>query len=210
MPEEVKKFRHRCIPILPTVYSDSLSYLEVLSRTSQKLNEVIEFVNGFTDEVLAQANAYTDSKIGGLQTQMNQLRSDTLAFQERITAQILNFQDSTNGQLASFRSEFEQFKTLINTEIGQINDYIELRIEQNNEQLLREISENIGDKFTVLNPFTGQYDTVQDIVFYLADFHMQNAIVINRMVQLDNTVNQMIAYDASCTDWATNGANIMV
>ena len=48
------------------------------------------------------------------------------------------------------------------------------------------------------------------MIDYLSDFHMQNAIIVNTLVGRNNTVNQMIAYNASCTDLAIDGATIVV
>ena len=62
----------------------------------------------------------------------------------------------------------------------------------------------------MLNPFTGERIPIQDMINYLSDFHMQNAILVNTVVGRNNTVNQMIAYNASCTDLAINGATIVV
>ena len=87
--------------------------------------------------------------------------------------------------------------------------YTDVSIEQNNEYLLEEITkQSIGIK--VLNPFTGEHIPIQDMIDYLSDFHMQNAILVNTVVGRNNTVNQMIAYNATCTDLAINGATIIV
>lgn len=45
----IDKLRYWCHKILPLVYDDSLSYYEVLCKTSAKLNEVIDSTNGLLD-----------------------------------------------------------------------------------------------------------------------------------------------------------------
>lgn len=45
----IDKLKYWCNKILPLVYDDSLSYYEVLCKTSAKLNEVIESTNGLLD-----------------------------------------------------------------------------------------------------------------------------------------------------------------
>ena len=87
--------------------------------------------------------------------------------------------------------------------------YTDVAIEQNNDYLLEEITkQSIGIK--VLNPFTGERIPIQDMIDYLSDFHMQNAILVNTVVDRNNTVNQMIAYNTTCTDLAIDGATIIV
>lgn len=50
----IDKLKYWCNKILPLVYDDSLSYYEVLCKTSAKLNEVIDSTNG----LLAAWNTY--------------------------------------------------------------------------------------------------------------------------------------------------------
>lgn len=50
----INNLRHWCHEILPLVYDDSLSYYEVLCKTSEKLNEVIDSTN----ELLGAWNTY--------------------------------------------------------------------------------------------------------------------------------------------------------
>ena len=45
----IDKLKYWCNKILPLVYDDSLSYYEVLCKTSAKLNEVIDSTNGLLD-----------------------------------------------------------------------------------------------------------------------------------------------------------------
>ena len=45
----IDKINYWCHKILPLVYDDSLSYYEVLCKTSAKLNEVITSTNGLLD-----------------------------------------------------------------------------------------------------------------------------------------------------------------
>ena len=45
----IDNIKYWCNKILPLVYDDSLSYYEVLCKTSAKLNEVITSTNGLLD-----------------------------------------------------------------------------------------------------------------------------------------------------------------
>lgn len=46
---QIGQFRFWCQKVLPAVYDDSLSYYELLAKVIEKLNEVIDLVNGETD-----------------------------------------------------------------------------------------------------------------------------------------------------------------
>lgn len=50
----VGKLRFWCQKILPLVYEDSLSYYEVLDKTVEKLNEVIDYTNDNIRDVIEE------------------------------------------------------------------------------------------------------------------------------------------------------------
>ena len=58
--------------ILPTVYTDALSYQDAMGQIIAKTNELVEQVNNFSDEVLSAAKAYTDGAIEEAIKQYNQ------------------------------------------------------------------------------------------------------------------------------------------
>lgn len=60
--KDIEKLRYWCVKILPLVYDDSLSYYEVLLKTTQKLNEVIENYNTIDEYIkeLLEKGGYLD------------------------------------------------------------------------------------------------------------------------------------------------------
>ena len=111
--------------------------------------------------------------------------------------------------MQGFQEQFDDYKEYTTAEVLSAKAYTDAAIEQNNVYLLDEIAnQSIGIK--VLNPFTGERVPIQNMIDYLSDFHMQNAILVNTLVGRNNTVNQMIAYNATCTDLSVNGATIVV
>lgn len=153
------------------------------------------------ESVLADAKAYTDSaiteKYGEFQQQYNEL-----------VIQIDQFQTAIDNTLKGFQDQFDQYKEQTTAEVLSAKAYTDAAIQQNNDYLLDEITkQTIGIK--VLNPFTGAYVPIQDMINVLSDFHMQNAILVNTLIGRNNTVNQLIAYNMTCTDLAVNGATII-
>ena len=111
--------------------------------------------------------------------------------------------------MKGFQDQFNDYKEQTTAEVLSAKAYTDAAIEQNNDYLLEEFTkQSIGIK--VLNPFTGERIPIQDMINYLSNFHMQNSILVNTVVGRNNTVNQMVAYNASCTDLAINGATIVV
>ena len=52
----IEKMKFWCQKVLPLTYDESLSYYEVLCKTNQKLNEVIDAINNMVEH----QNDYTD------------------------------------------------------------------------------------------------------------------------------------------------------
>ena len=60
----VKTMKRGCgVPVLPTVFSDALSYGEQISKLTHKINEIINIVNSNLDE---SVNALLEEKIKNL------------------------------------------------------------------------------------------------------------------------------------------------
>lgn len=201
MPD-IEKIPFKSWPILPTEYNDALSYMEMVSRVNDKLSETIDVVNAFGDTVFEMCKQYTDSQIeakyGEFQQQYNELVS-----------QLDQFQTAVNNTLKGFQDQFDDYKEKTTAEVISAKAYTDVSIQQNNEYILEQISQQVIS-VRVLNPFTGERVSIQDMIDYLSTFHMTDAIKISTLGNRRNTVNQMIAYQATCSNLVINGANIVV
>ena len=176
--------------------------LAELKDFSLQLEEFRTRLDTVREGILADAKTYTDTAISEKYDEFQQ-QYNTLVIQ------IAQFQTAINNTLKGFQDQFDDYKEYTTAEVQSAKAYTDAAIEQNNAYLLEEITkQSIGIK--VLNPFTGERVPIQNMIDYLADFHMQNAILVNTLVGRNNTVNQMKAYNASCTDLSVNGATIVV
>lgn len=205
---DIEKFRLRTIPLLPTVYSDALSYIEVLSRVSQKINEVIERVNSFEENILNQANAHTDEKIAEL---TSSLRAELENFESTITSQQEGFEQNINGVIANINRRIEEFNKTIDANYLAMEAYVNNAISNNNIVIFDKIGEGLLD-IRVINIFTGERVTIQEMFDYLAAFHLTNAITLARIEALRRTVDTVISYGTvdgkTCSDLVVNGYTI--
>lgn len=137
----IDKIKYWCNKILPLVYDDSLSYYEVLCKTSAKLNEVIDSTNGLLaawntykndiDKAFGDYTAGLDKKFDNLSAKIsrdfdnykyivNDAIQDEFAKQERR----LNAQDdkiaAQDTQIAAISDKVNTFITEYNKTIAQI------------------------------------------------------------------------------------------
>lgn len=222
----------RCDKVLPTVYSDSLSYYEELCKFVEKLNEVIDFANNLTDEVLEEAKAYTDSAIA--QTfeevdrkiaELTQLIQTTEEDMEQLVADTVT---QFNQLIDDLQSQYNRFTQIVNAnidrierEVGDVNDRlddsivainesVDLKILRNNEYLIDEIAGNLPNELKVLNALEGVRMTVQDMFDYLCDLHITDGITVTELASRELTCNRIVAIDRSVRDCVMYGNTIFV
>lgn len=193
-------------PVLPTAFDDSLSYLEMVSKLYKKLEEVIAEVNEIDQEAIQQALDDMRNEIAKfeaqIQKQYNALDEKYQKLYEELNTSILELADTTAASL-------EELDTKIYNLGESLKDIMDLKIEENNEYIFESIaSEIIGIK--VLNYFTGEKVTVQEMFDYLAQLHAMDGITVTELITRQKTVNELVALKFTYTQLAQNGKNIIV
>lgn len=193
-------------PVLPTAFDDSLSYLEMVSKLYKKLEEVIAEVNEIDQEAIQQALDDMRAEIAKFETQIqkqyNALDEKYQKLYEELNNSILELADTTAASL-------EELDTKIYNLGESLKDIMDLKIEENNEYIFESIaSEIIGIK--VLNYFTGEKVTVQEMFDYLAQLHAMDGITVTELITRQKTVDALIALKFTYTQLAQNGKNIIV
>lgn len=193
-------------PVLPTAFDDSLSYLEMVSKLYKKLEEVIAEVNAIDQAAIQQALDDMRAEIAKFETQIqkqyNALDEKYQKLYEELNTSILELADTTAESL-------EELDTKIYNLGESLKDIMDLKIEENNEYIFESIaSEIIGIK--VLNYFTGEKVTVQEMFDYLAQLHAMDGITVTELITRQKTVNELVALKFTYTQLAQNGKNIIV
>ena len=101
----INKLRYTIQRVLPIVYDDSLSYMELLGKVVQKVNEVISIVNDIDGEIINQISVILDSW----------LEDGTLA--EIINEEIF---DGLDARIAAAESDIDALQAAYDTADGQI------------------------------------------------------------------------------------------
>lgn len=180
-----------------------------------KFKEFEDRLDNIQLTILDQIKEYTDGRIAEIQTQVDGLKTDIDSFERQVEAQLATvdarydaFVGEVRAQLQLIRAEVDHFDEVIRNDIAQVNARTDAAIAQNNEYLLEEIGKGIIN-VKVLNYFTGEYVTIQQMFDYLANFHLENAITVNQLISRDKTYAELIAYDMSYTELAVNGGTII-
>lgn len=193
-------------PVLPTVFDDSLSYLELVSKLYNKLEEIIKEVNAIDKDAIDAALNEMRNEIqqfeAQIQVQYQQLDAKFQTQYEELNNAVIDLADATAQSLHDLDVKIYN--------LGEsLKDIMDLKIEENNEYIFQSIaSEIIGIK--VLNYFTGEKVTVQEMFDYLAQLHAADGIRVTELVLRQKTVDELIALNFTYTQLAMNGKNIIV
>lgn len=186
--------------VLPLTYDESLSYYEVLCKLRDYINEMGKQLDDYGEQVLAASKAYTNGEIAKSVQQYNQAL-------QQLTNDYNQFVDNVTGTLQGFQNQMYSSFQRQDNEIAGGRAYTDTKIAQNNEWLLEQISQQLIS-VTVLNPFTGERESIQDMIDYLSSLHMTEAITITGIGTAQRTVNKVISYNSTCTQMVNNGKNI--
>ena len=178
-----------CQKVLPLAYSDSLSYYEEVCRLVNKINELVEALNDISVDILKQANSYTDEQIANTRSEFDAKVREIEELERRLGEQYTDFTNVVNARIQFISNEVNRIDNKIDDEIIGANEYTDQAIKNNNEYLIVQLSESVRN-FTVINFFTGEQVTVQDMFDSLAQLHIQSAMTY------DIYANKNISYSA--------------
>ena len=170
-----------------------------------KMKELEGRLDGIVEETLSLTKTYVDKRLETYQSQINNIR--------REIAEISQKTDTLSAHVADevLRLEYKIREAERKAESLFIiaNDRTDLLIEQNNEYIFREIEDNLLSNITVINYFTGERLTVQDMFNYLASLHLQNAITYNGLRDKNLTYTELAAKSITYTELVKNGGTLL-
>ena len=177
-----------------------------------KITEFDKKLDAYEDTVLAKAKEYTDSAIqesySSLVTEFNEFKNEVTTLISDLDSRYDEFVDTVNNRMTITDANVAAISRKVDLVLDEANAYTNQAIINNNDYIIDQTTKAL-ETVTVLNYFTGARISVQDMFDYLAHFHLQNAISVNTLVARAKTVNELITYNMTMTQLATNGATII-
>ena len=200
--------RYMTIPILPLAYDESLSYLEMISKLIKKTNEIVEAINSVTSDAVEQAKAYTDQAIAQQLVVIEDAVRQVEIIRDELVAENARFTQLVNAKLTLQDRKIDDLNANLIAGLNSANYYTDVAIEQNNEYILDEVAKGVVN-LKVLNYFTGEYVSVQDMFDYLARFHLDDAITYTELANKEITYTELVDLHMTYTQLVTNGGAII-
>ena len=158
-------------PILPTVFSESLSYLEQLSAFSKKLNELIESYNKFSGEY----ENYVQEQLKPYQSQIDELTNRFNTIVNEINDNIDTFKTETNAKIDAQNEVIRNFKNDTNAKIDSYKSEIFDALDETQKEIYAHVEAEI---LRLKTDITTQVSIQLSFLRRLIDKHDKNVLSI--------------------------------
>ena len=178
-----------------------------------KVKEFEERVNNIESDILEKSKEYVDEQ---LKLAIITLEKDYNNFVNEVNDKIAgldasydNFVKEVSDRIVLINARIDKMQDTVDSVLAQANAYTQQAIINNNEYIVEQTTKAL-DTVTVVNYFTGQRISIQNMFDYLAQFPLQNAINYGQMNTRALTYTQFNALNMTYTDLALNGGTLYV
>ena len=193
----------RSIKVLPLVYDEALSYYEQVCKLYDAYNDFVDKVDEAISNFNDESKAYTDSKVAeafaDIQAQSDALRRD---YEQFVTL--------VNSNINLFQSQLDTTSAKLEAEIIGVNARTDEAIKQSEERMISYIGSQLLNNIKVLDPFSGNYVTIQYMIEYLSGLHMTGAATYDEIFGANITYDEISAKNKTYTEWAVNGHEYII
>ena len=190
----------RIYKAIPLAFDESLSYLEMLCKMLNELNETIEQVNANTEWINNYSGDVDDIKKAIITIENNIANLTTKV--DTNTSDIQRLYNYINQQISDLN---ESLRSLINGNYNAIKNYIDDEINDLQEQI-----DNINIGATVIyNPTTGAQDTVQNVINDLYQLTNKDGIEADEFDTLELTVTQFESFNMTAYEFDSQSRVIL-
>ena len=170
-----------------------------------KLKEVEASIVGIKEAIEGDVRAYVEETLKPYEIRLNSLIEEVGSLTDEVSDILAQYDREIDKFKADVNVAIEKIRRDLQTSIDAVNALTDTKIENNNIYLLNQISENFGAAVRVVNPFTGSWVSIQEMVDYLSNFHISDSITYAEMVERALTYNQFAALDITYTQLLLNG-----
>ncbi|MBO7713719.1 MAG: hypothetical protein J6S85_26580 [Methanobrevibacter sp.] len=174
-----------------------------------KMRELEERVANIKEDILALAKAYTDEQCAIVQGNVNTLSADLNAFKIVINDKV----DTLNAEVVARLDDLDQdvldLYQYIDNQIVIANARTDQAIINAKEDIYEHMMEELG-KIKVINYFTGDLISVQEMFNYLASLHATDGITYTQLEGRNKTYSALAALNVTYTDIVMHGNTLIV
>lgn len=154
---------------------------------------------------------YVDSRLAKVLEDFAELSQEVADLRTYFDSQVQTLQNNYSTFVTAVRNELDrmsrridEFDETIKNDIIGVNALTDLKIQQNNDYILDEVAKGVVN-VRVINFFTGERVTVQQMFDYLCGLHATDTPTVQEMIDANKTVGELIALNHTMGDWVQYG-----
>ena len=182
---------NRISKTLPLAFDESLSYLEMLCTTLDKLNETIAQVNKNTEVA-----EHYEELLQEIEEEVNRLEQEYIEFKKSIENEI----DEKFTELTS------QLTIYIENQLAVLRYEIQTKYNELNQK----IDNIVAGDINIYDPTTGVLSPIQVVINNLFDINRTNAISCSEFDSLELTATAFDSYEITAYNFDINAKEILV
>lgn len=192
----------------PTTNLHELDLSWIIAKVKEFNDRLDTFETDLHDRLLEETKEYVNQEVAGLRADFNELQTTVNSQLASIRSDFNTFTSAVDIMLNLMSRRIDEFEDEINAAIIGVNALTDLKIEQNNEYILEKVAEGLVN-VKVLNYFTGEYVTVQEMFNYLSELHLENPITYTELAAANITYDDLAALNMTYTELAIKGKSFI-
>lgn len=221
----IARLQHMCSnPILPTAYSESLSYIQQLACFSDKLNEVIERLNEFTGDyesyVQEQLKPFTN-RLSVMEARLNDVETAVdvkiAQLEQNVTTAIKDNQTYVNSTVTDLRDYVnntdKELRTYVANSITDITANVDTKLDAAIKQMETYVTGEISKQLSIIFEYIDRHNddlkvwVTATLDKFLQDLPKNDIIVINPITGVVDTLQNALNALANACKWNTLNCN---
>lgn len=188
--------------------------IETINRVDKDLSDIkeqcIEASLNAIQPKIDEMVGYVDNKVFELTQTVNNLEIAFDAFKRDVNEDFDDFVADIEADIARLELEISNFKAYIDGQIVSVNARTDLRIAQNNEYIFNVIENDLLANLTVIDYFTGDLISVQNMFNKLAQLHITDSITYGEIFARNKTYGDITNLGVTYYNILMNGNTIIV
>ena len=179
-----------------------------LDYIMRQINSFNKRIDELSDELVKKDNVYTDEKFNEIVKEFNDFKNYVTGELEKSKSNYDDFSSYVTNRLVLTDNKIIELQKNLDSALESANNYTDRAISFNNEYIIEETTKALST-VTVLNYFTGERISIQDMFDYLAQFHLRNAIMYEQIASRQKTVDFIINLNKTVTEFVLNGGTLI-
>lgn len=181
----------------------------ILKKMQELQAQMDELIQKAIEEAKEYAKEYIDERLGDIEREFAELQHNFDVLNANYHSDFATLTNTVNNFILNTNAEINTLKQYIDDALTAQDLKMALLIQQNNEYLLAEMEDYLN-QIKVINFFTGEKVTIQDMFNYLAGLHLTDSIDYDTMALRAKTYSQLVLLNINYTNLAMHGNTLYV